>query len=311
MTIQHIKINAALLLVIPAIHGAGAWYTARAPKPVPTARVASTALQYPVVVSSKTLRAGEPIPAGSLSVAQLPIQPAGAFSETAEVVGKTPVVTLGSGVPLIGVHLASGLATQVEIGERAVAVTVDEVIGVGNRVMPGDFVDVFVVLKRDGDEVAGTQARLLLSKLRVLAFGPQSVSQAAARPEEGPGGKRAEPIRTAVLAVPVDSVNPLAVAQQSGRLLLALRHPADPAVPTENLFPPIPPVLSPVAGKVAPGETSPVDAAAAGLALAGLAGPVRAVARAAAAPPMAVRQASPIATGGGVEVIRAGKRTVE
>lgn len=304
MTSQHIKIIAALLLFFAVLLGAGAWYAARAPKVVTTASQPQRS-QHQIVVTTQAVPAGMPIAASSLKLVELPIRPDGAYDKVEDVAGKTPVVALGAGVPLTASQLASGLATQVEAGERAVAVNVDEVIGVGNRVAPGDFVDVFFVLKRDGMEITGTQARLLLSRLRVLAFGPQSVNQPPPKPEDSVAGRRAEPIRTAVLAVPVDDVNALVVAQQSGHLLLALRNPADMAMPTEDRFAPMPPVLTPVSGRV--GSQEPLDEAAAGIALTGLAGPTapRSVSQ-----PHAIRQAAvPLETG--VEVIRAGKRTVE
>lgn len=307
MTSQHIKIIAALLVFFAVLLGAGAWYAARTPKPVANATQSQTNARHHVVVTTQPLAAGTPIPAASLKVMELPIRPDGAFGKVEAVAGQTPIVAVGAGVPLITSQLASGLATQIEPGERAVAVSVDEVVGVGNRVAPGDFVDVFFVLKRDGMEVSGTQARLLLSRLRVLAFGNRSVSQPAPKPEESVAGRRTEPIRTAVLAVPVDDVNALVVAQQSGHLLLALRHPSDAEMPSENRFPPVPPVLRPVAG----GASTPhaLDAATAGVALTGLAGPT-----AAHVPlPVAARATRPAAgpAEGSVEVIRAGKRSVE
>ncbi|MFX7870808.1 RcpC/CpaB family pilus assembly protein, partial [Acinetobacter baumannii] len=77
---------------------------------------------------------------------QLPINPVEAFSDVSKVVGREPILPVGVGVPLLASQLASGLAQQVGAGQRAIAITVDEVIGVGNRVMPGDYVDVFLVV---------------------------------------------------------------------------------------------------------------------------------------------------------------------
>jgi pilus assembly protein CpaB len=305
MTSQHIKIIAALLVFFAVLLGAGAWYAARTPKPVANPAQSTTSARHVVVVTTQAVTAGVPIPAASVKLMELPVRPDGAYSKVEEVIGQTPVMSLGAGVPLMSSQLASGLATQIEAGQRAVAVNVDEVIGVGNRVVPGDFVDVFFVLKRDGMEVTGTQARLLLPRLRVLAFGSKSVSEPAPKPEESVAGRRTEPIRTAVLAVPVDDVNALVVAQQSGHLLLALRNPSDSEMPTEERFAPVPPVLTPVAGKQAPG--TPLDSAAAGLALTGLASPT--APRPVAQPAAARTVSMPVESG--VEVIRAGKRTVE
>lgn len=311
MTSQHIKIIAAVLLFFAALLGFGAWYAARAPKPAASAAPQTANQHHAVVVTVEALPAGVPITASQLKVVELPIRPEGSFAQVTEVVGRAPVVSLGVGVPLIDAQLATGLATQVEEGQRAVAVNVDEMIGVGNRIAPGDFVDVFFLLKRDDREIAGTQARLLLSRLRVLTYGPQSISQAASQPPDGAAGRRAEPIRTAVLAVPVDDVNELLVAQQAGHLMLALRNPADTAEPTAGRFAPPSPVRTPVAGQ--PPSREPLDRAAAGVALVGMAGSVatRSVVPPVAPVAPAVRPTGTAPSAATIEVIRAGKRSVE
>jgi pilus assembly protein CpaB len=111
---------------------------------------------------------------------------------------------------------------------------VDEVNAVGDRVKPGNFVDVFFMLKRDGAaggaEIDTTQARLLLSRVRVLSFGDATLA-GAADPADGSnaGGTQGArgPARTAVLAVATGDVNALTLAQSAGQLTLALRNPAD------------------------------------------------------------------------------------
>ena len=163
----------------------------------------------------------------------LPINPADGFSDVGKVIGREPIVALGMDVPLIGSQLSSGLALQVTPGQRAVAITVDEVIGVGNRVEPGDYVDVFLVMRRDGQEIDGSRAKLLLPHLRVLAFGAVAVNEPPQKVQDGGAmSRKVEPAKTAVLSVPVEAVSQLAMAHQSGRLLLALRNPADDAEPT-------------------------------------------------------------------------------
>jgi pilus assembly protein CpaB len=210
-----------------------------------------------VVIASKPLPAGQVIPADALRVERLSINPAGAFQDAAIVAGRVPVLDLGEGSPLLEGQLVSGLALRVSEGERAVAVRADEVMGVGNKVQPGDFVDVFVMLKSDGKDVDRSQARLLLSRKRILAFGSASVD---GMPSKGADGKasaqaqsqRNEAARTAVLAVTVDEVNRLTLGESSGRLLLALRNPADTSEPNPKLFAELPTALQPALPK--PGE---------------------------------------------------------
>lgn len=298
------KIFAGLLLVAAALIGLYAMLLARQPAPLAPAatapNAAAPAAQFSVVVVSKALSAGKPIPADSVRLEKLPIQPAESFGDVSQVVGKVPVADVGEGVPMLQSHLSGGLASQVAVGERAVAINVDESIAVGFRVKPGDFVDVFFVLRQDNAEITPSQGRLLLSKLRVLAVGGHSVNEEAAKADPN---RTAAAVRTAVLAVPIADINPLNLAQNAGRLTLALRNPKDDALPSAQLFPNPPAVIQARNGKEA---TEPVNQAYAGTSLPGLAG--RKDARPA-------RLGSPVAAAGparppidNVEIIRAGVR---
>lgn len=323
MTSKQIRVLAIALLVLAALLALLAWRVARAPAK-PAEPVAGITQLYPVVVTVKPIEAGKPVPVDALKVEQLPINPAGAYTEVARVAGQVPVIGIGANVPVLESQLLAGLATQVKEGERAVAVAVDEVIGVGNQVQPGDFVDVFAVFRRDGQEIAGSQARMLLARLRVLAYGAGTVNETAKPPPEQMMARR-EGAKTAVLAVPVANVGKLAIAQQTGRLLLALRNPEDPDVPTEGLFEDPAPVLQAKAqakGGAPAAALAPSDRAMAGVALAGIAGGARVEAlpvKAAPSPvqaPAAIAQrphgvsASSVAQNS-VEMIRGGKREIE
>ncbi|WKZ88250.1 Flp pilus assembly protein CpaB [Ralstonia pickettii] len=302
MTSKYLQIFAAGLLLLAAILGAVAWKSAhRSAAPITVQQNGKTL--YPVVVTVKPLEAGKPITADQVGVEPLPINPADAFSDVSKVVGREPITPIGVGVPLIGTQLSSGLAQQVEAGQRAVAINVDEVIGVGNRVMPGDYVDVFLVLRKDGQEVDVSQARLLLPHLRVLAFGALAVNDATQKqPDANAATRKVDQARTAVLAVPVESVSQLAIAHQSGRLLLALRNPTDDSEPT---------VRPQDARLIAQANRNSLDAALTGVSLPSLTGGVH---RPVVMPPLPLAvMSSRSATGtgglrGGVDIIRAGKR---
>ena len=305
----HLSRIVAVVLVLLAIAlGAYAWMLSRAKPAAPVAAPAAadsrpSAASFPIVVTTKAVPAGQAIGADALRVERLPINPPGAFQDVAAVAGRVPVSDLGEGTPLLEGQLVSGLALHVHEGERAVAVKADEASGVGNRVRPGDFVDVFFVLKSDGKDVEHTQSRLLLPRARVLAFGSISLDQLpSARNADGKtadgktaDGKaanaqnpRPEAARTAVLAVPVTDVNRLALAETVGRLQLALRNPTDTALPDPALFAELPTVLQPrpfgpgTAGRAA---LQGIDRAQAGLRAADLAGG----GSAGAARPMVVR----------------------
>jgi len=305
MTSKHLQMFAAALLLLAAVLGAVAWRSAHKPVAPVTVHENGKAL-YPVVVTTKQLEPGKPITADAVTVELLPINPADGFSEMDKVVGREPIVALGSGVPLIGSQLSSGLALQVMPGQRAVAVMVDEVIGVGNRVQPGDYVDVFLIMRKDGQEIDGSRAKLLLPHLRVLAFGTVALNEGPQKTQDGGAvSRKAEPARTAVLSVPVEAVSQLAMAHQSGRLLLALRNPADDAEPT---------VTPQDAALLAAANRNPMDAAQTGVSLSSLTGPTderrRPVLHTQPLPGAAVAHNTVRsgAASSGVEIIRAGKR---
>src|SRR3546814_10697731 len=95
--------------------------------------------------------------------------------------------------------LARGLATYLHEGERAVTIPVDESAGASQQVTHGDMVDVFFTLSQNS-EVTDTQTRLLLPRVRVLAYGNESVDGPLVAPDKT--GRRAAAPPTAVLAVP-------------------------------------------------------------------------------------------------------------
>lgn len=318
--INFTKIIAALLVLLAILLGGYAWMLSRQPAPQVQAgapSAATTAKQadnkpsaptFPVVVAAKPLAAGQEIPADALRVEQLPINPAGAFKDAGALAGRVPVIDLGEGSPLLEAQLVSGLAMRIEEGERAVAIRADEVMGVGNKVQPGDYVDVFLMLKSDGKDVDRSQARLLMARKRVLAFGSASVD---GLPSKAPDGRTSgnpaaqqqrsnETPRTAVLSVPVQDINRLTAAESTGKLLLALRNPLDTAMPDPALFAALPTALQPQAPKRGEPPRPPLeglDLAQAGLATTDLVSGGSATGRRAAVEPRAVARSTPRSSG--------------
>ncbi|VWC76084.1 pilus assembly protein CpaB [Burkholderia lata] len=297
------KIIAGLLIAIAVLLGIYAWMLGRSsPAPVQAQQVAAVN-PVPVVIAARALPAGQPITADALKVQPTAPMPIGAFSNPGELVGRVPTRDIPASSPVVSGALVSGLAEDVQPGERAIAVHVDETNAVGNRLRPGNFVDVFLNLKREGGstmldgEIAQTQARLLLSKVRVLSFGDATPERDSGSNSNGNNGQPSN-VRIAVLAVPTAQVDALTLGEASGRLTLALRNPRDDelamqtvAVRTDN-------------------KLSPSALAAAGVSLQQLSGTQRnAVANVTVPPlpshlPPAVR---PSGSGGGIEVIRGGR----
>ena len=232
------KIIAGVLLAAGLVLAFVAWRLASAPSspPQPVAPVAASAPApqepvkfYPVVVAAKAIPAGTRIAPDMLEVAKWQVALSGGFPAADLLTGAIVRTDVAVGDPILPSMLAHGMASLLQPGERALAVAVDEVSGGGNRILPGDFVDVFFMLDKSAEVQAG-QARLLQSQLRVLAYGANSLDG----PEEKSllqQGAPAQPAKTAVLAVPVERVSELMLASRAGRLQLALRPLGDAGVP--------------------------------------------------------------------------------
>ena len=223
----------AVLMVLISL-GLG-WYAWVLGKRSLTEKPAATsAPRLNVVVAAKPIPAGVPIAKDAVKVEVMTVKPEGAFDNVASVEGKIPADNLVIGEPVLSHEMFSperGIVSAVRPGERAVALKVDEVVGVGNRLNPNDMVDVFAIMRRNNDEIAESQSKMLLSGVRVLAVGNRSVQ---GRDMSLPDAT--SPPRTVVLAVPFNEVNRLALAGEMGKILLALRNPQDR----------MPPVAAPV-----------------------------------------------------------------
>ncbi|MPS92104.1 Flp pilus assembly protein CpaB [Comamonas sp.] len=295
------KIAVGVLLAVALALGVYGWMLARAPQaPDPQAQ-ASVSNSQPnagpsVVVAAQAIPAGQALKAEDLQLMQLPAKPDGALGEIQAAIGSVPAVDIPKGAPVLQGQMVTGLALKLSEGERAVAVKVDESIGAGNRIRPGDFVDVFFALRRDGNEIDQSQARLLLSRKRVLAYGSASVDAVtAAEKTEGKQANGPDNARTAVLAVPVAEVNQLLLGGSNGSLLLALRNPTDMTEPDREKFSPLPGVLTVAMTKgSAAAALEGADAARAGVAMSSLAGSAgTSAARMSAAKPITAGMSKP------------------
>lgn len=304
------KIIAGILIVLALALALLAWQLMRQPQrqvaPAPAAVLAEPSSRseaalapapvlYDLVVLAKDVPAGHKLSAEDLKIAQLPMQVANSFASTRQAVGHTTTLAMASDAPLFEQNLISGLALQLEPGQRAIAIAVNEGMAAGHRVRPGDFVDVFVTLDAESNDQSpvDTQNRLLMARSRVLAYGgatvenppptpaqQQRAEQDAAsqnrrngnQPSRDEQNQRPENAKTAVLAVPLDDVQRLSLAEKYGQLTLALRHPDDLAVPDAELFTALPAVLRPKTGALAKDqELQGADRAFAGMRLRDLA----------------------------------------
>lgn len=271
------RIAAIALIALALLLAVVAFMVGRKPATTATAPMAastSDARTVTVVEAVARLPAGEPIRADGVRLAQRTAAEPGASSDLASVLGKVPVQDIAEGTTVNRSLLAQGFSLQLRPGERALAVPVDELVAAGNRILPGDFVDVFLNLRSTSNSANGqpelAQTRLLLSRLRVLSYGQQDIAVDTGQASADNGGSAqgddpraaditgsssasshndaTQPARSAVLAVPVDEANRLLLGAQQGKLYLALRNPADAGLPDVALFPQARGVLDPLRG---------------------------------------------------------------
>ncbi|WP_313237454.1 Flp pilus assembly protein CpaB [Delftia acidovorans] len=273
------KILAGLLVGLAIVLAGLAWLLGSQParpvaQPSPAASAQPTpepVPQHAVVVVAQAIAAGQRIGSEDVKLAQLPAPVPGSFAATDDVLGRTTLMALTPGTPLFEQQLLSGLALQLEPGQRALAIAIREQMAAGHHVRPGDFVDVYFTLDGKSDQApVDAQTRLLLARSRVLAYGSGSVERPpmsavqrqAQQDKESAGsslrrasaadqtGQRPENVQSAVLAVPLDDVERLTLAEKFGQLTLALRNPDDLSVPDPKLFAALPGALQPVAGRL-------------------------------------------------------------
>ncbi|EXF45582.1 Flp pilus assembly protein CpaB [Pseudomonas sp. BAY1663] len=186
-----------------------------------------------VVVLARDLKPLVPIVAEDLAVEHLRIAPPGSFARVEELLGRTLWRELPAGSMLNAASFEMGgpLARMIRPQERALAIAVDDVVGGGGHLAPGDYVDVMLYL-RESEKNRDQTAQVVIPALRVLSFGEAlgatNTGEPAVRAEheedkEQRVTRRKEPARTAVLAVPEQLLSRFLLASQVGVLRLAVR----------------------------------------------------------------------------------------
>jgi len=194
-----------------------------ATKTVATTRVvaAATDIKLGVVLNSADLTTVEI--SGAL--------PKGAILEKdkGNVIGRGVLSDLYQGEPIIDNRLAAigsggGLAATIPQGMRAVAVRVDDIIGVSGFATPGMRVDVLISGVPPGTEgqtiqaEKGTLVKTLLQDIQVLSAG-QDIQKDA----EG----KAHPVQVVNLLVTPEQAESVDLASNQAKIQLVLRNPLD------------------------------------------------------------------------------------
>lgn len=179
-----------------------------------------------VVVAKRDVAAGTALAAEDTDVEYLRLQPPGSYDNVNLVLGSKPWMDIKAGSIITLSHFQSGgqLARLIRPDERAVAIAVDDVVGGGGFLNPGDYVDVLVFIRENQAGSTRETAQVVLPALRLLSYGSRM-----SRPNGDPGQEKKEANedgrspRTAVLAVPEKFTTRLMLASNAGNLRLAVR----------------------------------------------------------------------------------------
>lgn len=184
-----------------------------------------------VVVARAYIPQGVRLGRGDVRVVKFPMGavPPGSFRSVRAVYGRVLRWSVFTGEPVLSSRLAprgirGGLSAIVSSNTRAVAVRVNDVIGVAGFVQPGDRVDVLVTFKqrryRDNPVT-----RIIIQNVLVLAVG--KAVQGGNRASRGKTAKKPRMVRAVTLQVSPEQSERLALAGSYGDVILALRNQRD------------------------------------------------------------------------------------
>ena len=193
-----------------------------------------------VVVASRPLELGTLVKESDLKVVEWSgAHLKGSFTTPADVVGRGVISAIYEGEPVLDSRLAAkgagaGLAATIPPGMRAVAVRVNEVVGVAGFAVPGMRVDILIAGNPPGvSNNLGTLTKTLLQNIEVLSAGQNIQKDAEGKPVTVP---------VVNLLVTPEQAEILSLASNETRIQLVLRNPIDtettktPGTAIANLF---------------------------------------------------------------------------
>ena len=181
-----------------------------------------------LVVATRTLETGALIKEGDLKLAEFTgTPPEGSFSRMEDIVGRGVVQPVVGGESVLESRIAprgagAGLAAIIPPGMRAVAIRVNDVVGVAGFVTPGMRVDILIAGTPPGGSAAvGTLSRTLFQNIEVLSAGQNIQKDAEGKPVN---------VQVVNLLVTPDQAEVLSLASNETRIQLVLRNPTDKEV---------------------------------------------------------------------------------
>jgi len=178
-----------------------------------------------IAVVERDLKRGAKITTQDLRMASYLVEslPAGHFTDLSDAVGRIVVKPIRVTEPVLESALAptsltkGGMAAVITPLKRAMAVKVDEVVGVAGFLHPGHMVDVLVSIDKPGER-RNQITKTVLENIPVLSIGTQAQEQ------EDKSSKR---VTVVTLEVTLEEGEKLALAVNEGRIQLALRGYTD------------------------------------------------------------------------------------
>lgn len=184
------------------------------------------------VVSNKIMVAAHDLQVGALihdfDLTEIPWPgpvPEHAIKTRQDAIGRGVIATIYQDEPLLESRLATkgggaGLAATIPVGMRAVALRVNEVVGLAGFVLPGMRVDVLIAGNGPGgnQNLTGTLCKTLLQNIEVLSAGQKIEKSTDGKPESA---------QVVNLLVTPNQAEILNLASDETKVQLVLRNPLD------------------------------------------------------------------------------------
>lgn len=197
-----------------------------------------------VVVAKVTIPAETEITMDMLELKSFEIDqvPPSSYGSANEIIGQVTKETIYSGEPIIHERIAdenykkNHLSYSVPEGYRAVTLQYNPVMGVGNFIQPGDYVDVIGTYDENISPTDADVSKVILQNVLVLAVGANTGIDLEQ--------KNATDIQTITLAVTPIEAEKLVFTEEKGSVRLMLRplneesKPATPGASKTNIFKP-------------------------------------------------------------------------
>jgi pilus assembly protein CpaB len=193
-----------------------------------------------VVAAATDIKLGTILTPASLTTIDITgTLPPGAITDPKQAIGRGALTDIYQGEPLIQARLAApgsggGLAPTIPTGMRAIAVRVDQVVGVAGFVTPGMRVDVIVTGTPPDATGSDQLSKTILQNIQVLSAGTDIQRDQEGKPQQ---------VQVVNLLVTPEQAEVISLATGgANKIQLVLRNPLDtktaqvPVTAMENLF---------------------------------------------------------------------------